>query len=94
MFLTLVKTAGSDRHLIQSATLTVTYDLLSSQPSPIPGEPQDAYTCDVSIVDGGSSKEWKPLGVDHLPPHGGVHSPGFNHQTRSHSGKDFVASLG
>jgi hypothetical protein len=51
MFLTLVKTAGSDRHLIQSATLTVTYDLLSSQPSPIPGEPQDAYTCDVSIVD-------------------------------------------
>jgi hypothetical protein len=51
MFLTLVKTAGSDRQLIQSATLTVNYDLLSSQPSPTPGEPQNAYTRDVSIVD-------------------------------------------
>jgi hypothetical protein len=51
MFLRLVESAGSDRKLIQSATLTVIYDLLSYRSSPIPGEPQSAYTCDVSIVD-------------------------------------------
>ncbi|WP_128911683.1 hypothetical protein [Granulicella sibirica] len=51
MFHRLVESAGSDRSLIQTATLTLTYDLLSSQPSPIPSEPQSAYTCDVSIVD-------------------------------------------
>jgi hypothetical protein len=50
-FLRLVESAGSDRNLIRSATLTVTYDLRSNRPSPIPGEPQSAYTCDVSIVD-------------------------------------------
>jgi hypothetical protein len=51
MFLRLVESAGSDLSLIRSATLTVTYDLHSNRPSPIPGEPQSAYTCDVSIVD-------------------------------------------
>jgi hypothetical protein len=51
MFLRLVESSGSDRQLIQAATLTVTYDLRRSRPSPIPGEPQNAYTCDVSIVD-------------------------------------------
>jgi hypothetical protein len=51
MFLRLVESAGSDRKLIRSATLTVTYDLLRKRPSPIPSEPQSAYTCDVSIVD-------------------------------------------
>lgn len=51
MFLRLVESAGSDLSLIRSATLTVTYDLRSNRPSPIPGEPQSAYTCDVSIVD-------------------------------------------
>jgi hypothetical protein len=51
MFLRLVESAGSDRKLIQSATLTVTYDLRSCRSSPIPGEPQSAFTCDVSIVD-------------------------------------------
>jgi hypothetical protein len=51
MFLRLVERAGSDLSLIHSATLTVTYDLRSNRPSPIPGEPQSAYTCDVSIVD-------------------------------------------
>jgi hypothetical protein len=51
MFLRLVESAGSDRTLIRSATLTVKYDLLRSQPSPIPAEPQNPYTCDVSIVD-------------------------------------------
>ena len=51
MFLSLVESAGSDRTLIRAATLTVKYDLLRSRPSPIPGEPQSAYVCDVSIVD-------------------------------------------
>ncbi len=51
MFHRLVESAGSDRSLIQSATLTLTYDLGRSRPSPIPSEPQNAYRCDVSIVD-------------------------------------------
>lgn len=51
MFLRLVHSAGSDRELIQSATLTLTYDLQRTRPSPIPGEPQSPYVCDVSIVD-------------------------------------------
>jgi hypothetical protein len=51
MFHRLVESAGSDWTLIRSATLTVTYDLLRSRPSPIPCEPQSAYTCDVSIGD-------------------------------------------
>lgn len=50
-FLRLVECAGSDRKLIESATLTLTYDLLRNQPSPISSELQSAYTCDVSIVD-------------------------------------------
>jgi hypothetical protein len=51
MFLRLVESSGSERGLIRSATITVTYDLQSNRSSPIPGEPQSAYTCDVSIVD-------------------------------------------
>ena len=51
MFLRLVESAGSDRKLIQSATIKVTYDLRRNRPSPVPGEPQNPYTCDVSIVD-------------------------------------------
>jgi hypothetical protein len=51
MFLRLVQSAGSDRTLIQSAKLAVTYDLRRNRPSPISSEPQSAYTCDVSIVD-------------------------------------------
>jgi hypothetical protein len=51
MFLRLVESSESDRNLIQTATLTPTYDLLRSQPSPIAGEPQSPYTCGVSIVD-------------------------------------------
>jgi len=50
MFLRLVQSAGSDRELIQSATLKLTYDLQHNRPSPIPGEPQSPYTCDVSIA--------------------------------------------
>ena len=51
MFLRLVQSAGSDQELIQAATIKLTYDLQRDRPSPIPGEPQSAYTCDVSIVD-------------------------------------------
>ena len=51
MFLRLVQSAGSDRELIESATLTLSYDLQRTQPSPIPGEPQSPYKCDVSIRD-------------------------------------------
>lgn len=51
MFLRLVESAGSDRKLVQSATIKVAYDLRRERPSPIPGEPQSPYTCDVSIVD-------------------------------------------
>jgi len=50
MFLRLVESAGSDRKLIQAATLKFTYDLRRDRPSPIPGEPQSPYTCDVSIL--------------------------------------------
>jgi hypothetical protein len=51
MFLRLVQSAGSDRELIQYATLRLTYDLHRNRPSPIPGERQSPYTCDVSIAD-------------------------------------------
>jgi hypothetical protein len=51
MFLRLVESAGSDRKLVQSATLKLVYDLNRNRPSPIPGEPQTAFACDVSIVD-------------------------------------------
>ena len=39
MFLQLVQSAGSDRELIRSATLKLSYDLQRNRPSPIPGEP-------------------------------------------------------
>ncbi len=51
MFLRLVRSAGSDRELVQSATLRLTYDLRRTRPSPRFGEPQSPYTCDISIVD-------------------------------------------
>jgi hypothetical protein len=51
MFLRLVQSAGSDRELIQAATLKLSYDLQRNRPSPIPGESQSPYTCDVSILD-------------------------------------------
>jgi hypothetical protein len=40
MFLRLVQSSGSDRVLIQSATLTLVYDLQHSRPSPIENEPR------------------------------------------------------
>lgn len=51
MFLRLVQSSGSDRQLIRSAVLILAYDLQHSIPSPIEGEPQSPYTCDVRIVD-------------------------------------------
>lgn len=51
MFLKIVQSSGSDRELLQSATLTLVYDLQRSKPGPIPDEPQSPFNCDVSIVD-------------------------------------------
>ena len=51
MFLRLVQSAGSDRELIRSATLKLSYDLQRSRPSPIANELQNSYKCDVSIID-------------------------------------------
>jgi hypothetical protein len=64
MFLRLVQSAGSDRELIQSATLKLTYDLLHKWPSPIPDEPQSSYTCDVLII------EWSGREDSNLRPPG------------------------
>jgi hypothetical protein len=51
MFWDLVSRSGSDRSLVQSATLTLKYDLQSNRPGPLPEAIQSAYTCEVSIVD-------------------------------------------
>jgi hypothetical protein len=51
MFLTLVHSSGSDRELIQSATLTLKYDLQRNESAPIIDVPQNPYTCQVSILD-------------------------------------------
>jgi hypothetical protein len=51
MFSNLVRSSGSDRGLIQSATLTLKYDLQQSRPAPIVDAPQSPYTCEVSILD-------------------------------------------
>jgi hypothetical protein len=51
VFWDLVTRSGSDRALVQSATLTLNYDLQRSQPGPHAGLPQNPYTCDVSILD-------------------------------------------
>ncbi len=51
MFWDLVARAGSDRSLVQSATLTLKYDLQSSRPGPLPEATQSPYTCEVSILD-------------------------------------------
>jgi hypothetical protein len=51
MFWDLVASSGSDRSLVQSATLTLKYDLQSSRPGALPEATQSPYTCDVSILD-------------------------------------------
>jgi hypothetical protein len=51
MFLRLVKSAGSDRDLICTAKLTLTFDLQRNRQSRvIPREMESPYTCDVSIL--------------------------------------------
>jgi hypothetical protein len=50
MFWDMVTRSGSDRDLVQSATLTLKYDLLKSETSPH-GTTMSPYVCDVSIVD-------------------------------------------
>lgn len=51
MFWNMVTSAGSDRTLIQAATLTLSYDLEKHQPGPRAEYPQSPYTCDVAILD-------------------------------------------
>ncbi|HMG86279.1 MAG TPA: hypothetical protein VK574_11060 [Terracidiphilus sp.] len=51
MFWDLVARSGSDRSLVQSATLTLKYDLQSSRPGPLQETTQSPYTCEVSILD-------------------------------------------
>lgn len=51
MFWDLVTRSGSDRALVQSATLTLNYDLQRYQLGPRAEIPLSPYTCDVSIFD-------------------------------------------
>jgi hypothetical protein len=51
MFFHLVQSAGSDRALVHSGTLKLTYDLHRTRPSANRDEPESPYTCEVSIVD-------------------------------------------
>ncbi len=50
-FWTLVQSSGSDRELVKTATLTLTYDLLRTIPGPTACGRQSPYRCDVAIVD-------------------------------------------
>lgn len=47
MFWNMVERSGSDRSLVQTATLTLRYDLTKSRSFPV----QSPYTCNVSIFD-------------------------------------------
>ena len=51
MFWDLVKSSGSDRELVQSAILTLNYDLQRTRPSPIAQVLQSPYNCDISVLD-------------------------------------------
>jgi hypothetical protein len=51
MFWNMVKSSGSDRSLIQSAALTLNYDLQRTSRAPYIHFPLTPYTCDVSIFD-------------------------------------------
>jgi hypothetical protein len=51
MFWDMVVRSGSDRSLVQSATLTLKYDLPKSRPNSISGILLTPYACDVSILD-------------------------------------------
>ena len=51
MFWDMVTRSGSDRALVQSATLTLRYDLSGTRTSPFLNSPRTPYACDVSIFD-------------------------------------------
>jgi hypothetical protein len=52
MFWDMVQNSGSDRSLVQSATLTLKYDLQRTRPSPAAANGlQSPYICDVSVLD-------------------------------------------
>jgi hypothetical protein len=51
MFWRLVQSSGSDRNLVQAATLTLTYDLQRSRPGPFANSRQNPYKCNVSVQD-------------------------------------------
>jgi hypothetical protein len=51
MFWDMVESSGSDRALVQSATLTLKYDLMKSQPGPNVKTRMNPYVCDVRILD-------------------------------------------
>ena len=51
MFWDMVARSGSDRSLVQSATLTLKYDLPKSQLNPVSGILLTPYVCDVTILD-------------------------------------------
>jgi len=50
-FWEMVVSGGSERKLVQSAALTLRYDLTRVRSGPIIGTPMCPYTCDVSIFD-------------------------------------------
>lgn len=51
MFWNMVTSSGSDRALVESATLTLRYDLTQIRPGLRADLPQAPYSCEVSIVD-------------------------------------------
>jgi hypothetical protein len=51
MFWNLVTRSGSDRSLVQSASLTLNYDLQRTQPTSRAEIPLSPYTCDIAILD-------------------------------------------
>jgi len=51
MFWYLVQRSGSDRELVRSATLRLTYDLQRTKSGPITNVLQSPYTCEIAIVD-------------------------------------------
>jgi len=51
MLARLLESSGSDRALIQSARLTLVFDLERQRPSPLEDQPQSPYTCEVAILD-------------------------------------------
>lgn len=50
-FWDLVKSSGSDRSLVRSASLTLSYDLHRTDVAPVAGVLQSPYSCDVVIAD-------------------------------------------